>query len=119
MSKQIKQVILVREDLKLPKGKLCSQVAHASLSAVRDVEEESPKILKKWISQGAKKIVLKVDNKKEMQSLYQKAKERKISVSLIKDRGLTVLKPGTATCVGIGPAPSEEIDKITRHLKLL
>lgn len=119
MSEQMKQVIIVREDLNLPKGKLCAQVAHASLSAVHEVKKRDPKILKAWMSQGARKIVLKVKSKKELLDLFQKASDKEIKAALVKDKGLTVVEPGTITCVGIGPASSEEIDKITSHLKIL
>ena len=53
----MKQVILVRQDLKLPKGKLSSQVAHASVDAVLKSKKES---IDEWKKQGMKKIVLKV-----------------------------------------------------------
>ena len=51
----MKQVILVRNDLRMPKGKLSSQVAHASLEAALKSNK-----LKEWRSKGTKKVILKV-----------------------------------------------------------
>ena len=115
----IKQVILVRKDLALPKGKLCVQVAHASLTAFLEAESKNPQWARDWLRQGQKKIVLKVDNLKELLDLYRKATQNNLPTALIRDAGLTVLPPDTITCVGIGPAPETMIDKITGHLKLL
>jgi len=111
---EIKQVIIVRKDLKLSKGKLASQVAHAAISAA-----EKSKWKDEWLKQGQKKVVLKCNSKEELLELYEKAKEMNLPSELIYDAGKTQLEPGTLTCVGIGPAPSEEIDKLTRNLKLL
>ncbi len=58
-----KQVILVRQDLKLPKGKLAVQVAHASLDAALKSDK---KTVEKWKVQGAKKVVLKVADEKDL-----------------------------------------------------
>jgi len=112
----MKQVIVVRKDLKWGKGKLASHCAHASVGSVRKTEEE---IVKKWEKEGAKKIVLKVSNLEELKQVYKKAKDAKIPNFLVRDAGLTQLKAGTITALGIGPAKEKEIDKITGKLKLL
>ncbi len=114
-----KQVILVRKDLALPKGKLCVQVAHASLTAFLETRRRHPQWAEEWLEQSQKKIVLKVNDLKELLEIYNKAKQIKLPVALIRDAGLTVLPPDTITCVGIGPAPEDILDKITGHLKLL
>lgn len=111
-----KQVIVVRKDLKWGKGKLGSHCAHASVGAVRKTEEE---IVRKWEEEGAKKIVLKVNNLKELKEIYKKVKDAKLPNFLVKDAGLTQLKAGTITALGIGPAEEKKIDKITGKLKLL
>lgn len=112
----LKQVILIRQDLKLPKGKACAQAAHASVDAVL---KTSPEIIKKWRNEGMAKIALKVKDEKELIKFFQMAKDEGISVSLITDAGKTVVAPGTKTCVGIGPADEEKIDRITGSLPLL
>jgi PTH2 family peptidyl-tRNA hydrolase len=75
--------------------------------------------LEKWKREGAKKVVLKVKNLEELKNTYKKAKIAKIPCYLVKDAGLTQLKAGTITCLGIGPAEEKKIDKITGKLKLL
>ncbi len=116
---ELKQVIIVRKDLKLPKGKLCIQVAHASLSAYLETLEKNPEWAKRWLESGQKKILVKVNNLKELFERMKMALELGIPVFLVRDAGLTVLDPGTITCLGIGPGPSHIIDKVTGDLKLV
>ncbi|MDD5163898.1 MAG: peptidyl-tRNA hydrolase Pth2 [Candidatus ainarchaeum sp.] len=111
----MKQVIVVRADLKMGKGKIAAQCAHASIEAMfkahnRDVEA--------WRETGMKKIVLKISSKKELFELFEKMK-KKFPTALIKDAGLTQIESGEATCIGIGPAEEKEIDEFVGHLKLL
>lgn len=111
-----KQIILVRKDLKLDKGKLAAQVSHASTeSALRS----NKKILQSWREQGMKKVILKVEDEKELLEFKTLASRKKLINALIKDAGRTRLKPGTITCLGIGPDKEEKIDLITGKLKLL
>lgn len=111
-----KQVIVVRKDLKLSKGKLAVQVAHASLDAYKKADSKERA---EWENKGAKKVVVKVENDKELLKVFGFAKELHLPCSLIKDAGRTELKPGTMTAVAIGPAKEEEIDKVTGKLKML
>ena len=112
----MKQVIVVRTDLKMGKGKLAAQVAHASVAAFLKAGFFAKR---KWLRQGMKKIVLKVSSEKELLEIYRKAKKLKLPCELIRDAGLTQVEPGTITALGIGPAEDEKIDKITGNLKLL
>lgn len=111
----MKQVIIVRNDLKMDRGKMAAQVAHASLDAYRKSDSEERK---GWESSGAKKIVLKVGSLKELMDIYKRVK-RNLPCSLIKDAGMTQVRPGTVTALGIGPCKEEDIDKVTKDLKLL
>ena len=111
-----KQVIIIRQDLKLPKGKAVAQAAHASVDAVL---KSNDAVVKKWRQMGMAKIALKVKDEKELVKLFQKAKDHDLVASLITDAGKTVVAPGTKTCVAIGPAEEEEIDLITGELSLL
>lgn len=111
-----KQVIIVRQDLKLPKGKLAAQVGHACVDAVLKSDQ---KLVNAWKSTGMAKIVLKVKDLKELKEYQQLAKENKLVNALITDGGKTVVAPGTVTCLAIGPDLEEKVDKITHNLKLL
>ncbi len=112
----MKQVILVRQDLKLPKGKMASQVAHASLEAALDSGKDR---LNEWRSEGSKKVVLRVKDEAELFSFYESAKRSKLKAVLIRDAGKTVVEPGTATAVAIGPDEDGKIDRITGKLKMV
>jgi len=111
-----KQVILAREDLKLPKGKLSAQVSHASVDCVLKSDK---KIVEQWRNQGGKKVVLKVTDEKELFKYMSLAENEGLKVALIKDAGHTVLEPGTITCLGIGPDLEEKIDRVTGKLKMV
>ena len=111
-----KQVILARQDLKLPKGKLSAQCSHASVDCVLNSDK---KIVEKWKQQGGKKVVLKVADEKELLKYMSIAENEGLKVALIKDAGYTVLEPGTITCLGIGPDLEEKIDEVTGKLKMV
>jgi PTH2 family peptidyl-tRNA hydrolase len=111
-----KQVIVVRKDIKMGKGKLATHVAHASVGSLKNVRKN---VLKKWELEGGKKIVLKISSLRRLKNLYRKVKAAKLPCFLVRDAGLTQLKTGTITCLGIGPAEEEKINKITGKLKLL
>ncbi len=115
----LKQAIVVRTDLEMGKGKCAAQAAHASISAYLETERTEPESAEKWIDEGMKKIVLKVANEKELFQYFQQAKDAGLPVAIIRDAGLTQIEGGSATCFGIGPADSKEIDKIVGKLKLL
>ncbi|NPA86435.1 MAG: peptidyl-tRNA hydrolase [Candidatus Diapherotrites archaeon] len=114
----MKQVILVRTDIKMGKGKTCAQVAHASLEAYKKALKERPEWVKTWESEGSKKVVLKVSGEQELLELYQRV-SKEVPAALIRDAGLTQLPPGTLTAAGFGPAPEEVLDRHFSHLKLL
>ena len=113
---QYKQVILMRNDLKLPKGKLAAQCSHA---AVESTLNSDKKIVSKWRSSGAKKVILKVKDKKELLKYKQEAKDIGLTTALITDAGKTVIAPGTMTCLGIGPDEEEKIDKVSGKLGMV
>ena len=105
--------------MKMGKGKIAAQVAHASLSAAEEAMKKRAEWYEEWKESGQRKVVLKVQSQGELHELLKKAKAARLPASLIEDRGLTQLEPGTETCVGIGPGPDETIDAITGSLKLL
>jgi len=111
-----KQVILVRQDLKLPKGKLSVQCSHASVQAVLKSHKDD---IEKWRSDGMKKVVLKVKDREELMKYKAMAEDNGLVTALITDAGRTVVEPGTVTCLGIGPDKEKKIDKVTGKLKMV
>ena len=116
MKMEYKQVILVRQDLNLPKGKLAAQSAHASVEAVMKSDK---RVIDEWKKSGAKKIILKVADQKELFKYKEMAEDNGLKTALITDAGHTVVEPGTITCLGIGPDLEEKIDKVTGKLKMV
>ena len=111
-----KQVIVVRKDLKMRRGKECAQAAHASVEAVLRSDK---RLVDAWRHEGMKKIVLKVADEKELLKLNQQAKDASLTTAIITDAGLTVVAPGTKTCCAIGPDLAKKIDAITSNLKVM
>lgn len=144
---EVKQVIVWRGDIKCRKGKMMAQAAHSSLGAVLSCMSKSERTeyvptetrgyipVKKygchmefaegsfwdeWLNGRFTKICVSCEDEKELLYLYEIAKEKNIPTVLITDAGLTEFHGvATNTCIAIGPYWSEEIDKITGHLKLL
>lgn len=136
-----KQVIVVRKDLNMRKGKMCAQSAHASMKAILDRmtdtqtftsplqdEELTIKVLpldpgspiEDWINGLFTKVCVSVDSEAELLAIYEKAKSSGLICSLIQDAGLTEFGGvPTYTTVAIGPAWENDINPITGHLKLL
>ncbi len=110
-----KQVIILRKDLKLGVGKLVAQALHASIGSIKKVDK---KTVEEWENEGSKKIVLKVKDLKEIREIYKKIKASKLPSFLVRDAGLTQLKKGTVTALGIGPVKEKDVDRITGKLKL-
>ena len=119
MEFEYKMVIAARKDLKLSPGKLAVQVAHAAVACTLEVKKKNNKWFKKWMEEGAKKAVVKVDTLDYFYILKKKAEELNVSYYIVSDAGLTEIPPGTITVIGFGPAPSSIIDQITGDLPLL
>jgi len=114
-----KQVIVLRTDLKMSRGKTAAQAGHAAVSAAEEARKKFSDWWKAWIKEGQCKIAVKAESEQELLELQRKAKELKLPSALVIDRGLTELPPDTITCLGIGPAPSSQVDEITGKLPLL
>ncbi|KAF1074039.1 peptidyl-tRNA hydrolase Pth2 [Methanogenium sp. MK-MG] len=111
-----KQCLIIRSDVKMTCGKKCAQLAHAAVGAY----EKTDKITrKKWFNEGMKKVTLKAPTLRDMYEIKTNAEMAGIATSLITDAGRTEIKPGTITALGLGPALSEDLDKITGNLQLL
>ena len=117
---QYKMVILVRKDLNMSVGKTAAQVAHAALGAYKlSLAKNNDKVINWENFSGQAKIVLSVENEKELFSLKDKADKNGLITCLIHDAGRTEVSPNTATCCAIGPDVVQKIDEITGKLKLL
>jgi len=112
----MKQVILVRVDLKMKGGKLASQCAHASVEAAVTSDRDT---LDSWRKQGMKKVILKVSDLNELKEYQKKANNAKLKTALVTDAGRTFFKTPTITCLAIGPDKESKIDKVTGKLKML
>lgn len=112
----MKQVIVIRKDLNMRKGKMVAQGSHASLGAYLNTYEEDQK---QWMKSGQTKICVSVDSEKELLDIYDLAAKLGLPVSLIRDAGHTELEPNTLTAVGIGPCENDAVNQITGNLKLL
>ncbi len=119
----LKQVIVLRTDLAMSRGKACAQAAHASVSAVIKTQQHDrvfkTELIKKWLGAGAKKIVVQVSSEGSLLKLADQCVRSGLKHAVIKDAGETELAPGTITALGIGPDAEEKIDKITGDLKSL
>ena len=110
-----KQAIVIRNDIKMSAGKIAAQCAHASYSSAMKAGAAARK---KWSDEGQKKVVLAA-GLDEIRKLEEKCRKLKLPHALIYDAGLTELKPGTLTALGIGPDKDENVNKITGSLPLL
>ncbi len=114
----IKQVIVVRTDLDMGKGKTAAQVGHACVLGAEHVRKSNPDWFKEWWS-GQEKVVVRVSSLKELEEIKEHAFSLNVPCSEVTDAGHTQIEPGTTTCVSLGPAPEDLVDKISGNLKLL
>jgi len=128
MKNNTKQVIILRKDLKMRKGKMIAQGAHASMKVFFDMGMITRGILnidltedmQEWVNGIFTKICVSVNSEEELLEIYATAQSVALPCSLIQDAGLTEFDGvPTYTAVAIGPAKNEEIDYVTKHLPLL
>lgn len=131
----VKQVIVVRKELNMRKGKIAAQVAHAAIkvffnrmSVYRSPYKDDSYAtifgltddMVLWMTKDFTKVVVSVDTEKEIHELADKAKEAGLPYAVMIDNGFTEFHgEKTVTCIAIGPADSEQLDPITGDLKLL
>jgi PTH2 family peptidyl-tRNA hydrolase len=111
-----KQCLIIRNDVKMSCGKRCAQAAHASIGAYNNADKT---LQKAWLLEGQKKVVLKANDERTLHELKVIAERSGVSSSLIQDAGMTEIPHGTITALGLGPARTEDLDKITGMLTLL
>lgn len=133
MEKRIKQIIVLRKDLNMRKGKIAAQAAHASLAVFFNMMKNHPKsqaqtghfemevtnkFMLDWMNGHFTKIGVYVNSEAELLVLYEQAQAAGLPCALIKDAGFTEFNEPTFTALGIGPDDPEKIDQITGHLPL-
>ncbi|CAL4130419.1 unnamed protein product [Meganyctiphanes norvegica] len=114
-----KMVLVVREDLKMGKGKIASQCSHATLIAYKRGLQVIPNIVQAWEDLGQPKVVLKAPNMEEIERLIKVAVDEGITTNIVRDAGRTQVNPGSVTVLAVGPGATTSVDRITGHLKLL
>lgn len=123
----VKQVIVIRKDLKMRRGKEIAQAAHASIAfltkKIRPANTLSFAFLNieecEWINGIFTKICVCVNSEQELLDIHEKALAANLTSHLIEDCGLTEFHGvATKTCLAIGPNYATDIDKITGHLTL-
>ena len=125
LDEPVKQVIVMRNDLNMRKGKMIAQGAHASISFMTRRIQASGKIKlsppeQDWVDGSFAKVCVRADSEAELLDIFNKAKLAGLEAHLITDSGKTEFHgEPTNTCIAIGPDYSSKIDKITGHLQLL
>jgi PTH2 family peptidyl-tRNA hydrolase len=115
----LKQVIVVRTDLKMSQGKLAAQACHASLGSSEIVKDKQPRVWRSWQADGGRKIVVGIESKEELVDISNRAGKLGICKYLVRDKGLTEIPPGSMTALGLGPDSAQKIDKVTGTIPLL
>lgn len=123
---EIKQVIVMRKDLEMRKGKMIAQGSHAAMKFLTNRLSNGKfngsfnKETIEWLETGMTKICCYVNSEEELTTLVHAAQIKNIPVNTIIDAGRTEFNGvPTLTCAAFGPWHSEEVDKVTGHLKLL
>lgn len=112
-------VLVVRNDLKMGKGKIGAQCGHAAVGAYEKQRKKNPSKLQLWEEYGSAKIALKVESEEDLVRIYRKAREANLNTCMIQDAGRTQIEANSKTVCAIGPDIAGDIDNITGHLKLM
>ncbi|XP_063396046.1 peptidyl-tRNA hydrolase 2, mitochondrial-like [Mytilus trossulus] len=117
-SGEYKLVFVVRNDLKMGKGKAAAQCCHAAVMSYEAVSKTDPEMFRKWRMYGQPKVVVKTETEESLLKIAREARSLGLNASLVKDAGRTQIAPGSITVTGIGPGPEELVNQVTGHLKL-
>lgn len=121
---EVRMALVIRQDLGMQKGKVAAQCAHAALACFRMIacdparKSFNPTMVQRWLRCGQAKITLKCQDERAMDELYAMAIALGVNASVIHDAGRTQIAAGSATVLGLGPAPKAVLDHITGELKL-
>ncbi|KAK4902593.1 hypothetical protein LTR27_000530 [Elasticomyces elasticus] len=120
-TEECKLVLVVRKDLGMSPGKIGAQCGHATLACYKTLVRANPHhpVLRQWEDYGQAKVALRIDSEEDMLVLQAQAISLGLCAQVIHDAGRTQIASGSATVLGIGPAPKSKIDEVTGHLRLL
>lgn len=141
-----KQMIVVRRDLKMRKGKIAAQAGHACVEAtlmalaregrldevcvVPNAEGDPSWValehpagersaLSDWFDAGVAKVCVYVDSEEALLDLARRGREQGFLVALIRDAGFTEFHgEPTYTCLAFEPLYADQIDPLTGELPL-
>ena len=119
LDEKLKMVFVVNHELKMGKGKIAAQVAHAAVKATLACGERDPALLDAWFKTGQKKICVKGDSAQHLEQLSIDAKKNGLLANKIHDAGHTQIPAGSFSVLAIGPCRDEDIETVTGDLKLL
>ncbi|XP_061362697.1 uncharacterized protein LOC133306394 [Gastrolobium bilobum] len=113
-----KMILVVRNDLKMGKGKIAAQCSHATLGLYKKLINRAPKALNRWEMSAQPKVVVKIESEEDMLALQERAKSLKLPTHITIDAGRTQIAPNSRTVMAI-LGPVEVVDEVTGGLKLL
>ena len=125
----VKQVIVIRRDLKMRRGKEIAQGAHASsawlVDAIGELDSSGSStvsidpVARVWVTSSFRKVTLQVESEDQLVALHEAALARGLRSHLIRDSGRTEFGGvSTLTALAIGPDLASEIDEVTGDLAL-
>jgi PTH2 family peptidyl-tRNA hydrolase len=120
-----KQVIVMRADLHMRKGKIAAQAAHACQKGILmkfrnglKPQDLTPCETEYFLG-IFRKVTLQVGSEAELMAIHDAAMAAGLEVHLVTDSGLTEFHGvSTKTCLAIGPCYDHQVDPITGGLKL-
>ena len=116
---ECKLVLVVRTDLGMTKGKIAAQCSHATLACYKALKAVNSPVLARWERMGQAKVSVQVKSEDELLMLQAQAVSLGVCAKVIHDAGRTQIASGSATVLGVGPAPRSVVDQVTGGLKLL
>jgi PTH2 family peptidyl-tRNA hydrolase len=124
----IKQIIVIRRDLKMRRGKEIAQGAHASMAALLHgidlLADGSARLplwpeARQWLEGSFTKVTVKVTSEEELLAVRDRAEAAGIPHALIQDAGRTEFHGvPTYTALAVGPASAERLAPVTGDLSL-
>ena len=112
----MKQVMIVRTDLKMGKGKIAAQCCHGAIGAYKKSSKDK---INKWENESYAKVVLKVKTLEELNEIKMLADKKGIVSYVVVDAGRTQVPTSSVTVLALGPDEDKILDEVTGDLKLL